>query len=98
MVLAELAPDVERIWWITLGVGLVVAVVVVGLLQLLLQAVNRVERNVVELWQTATTVARNTATSWLLAQTGDALEELKAEALRHDALLSGTPDGREPAP
>jgi hypothetical protein len=88
MTVAALAPEVQRIWWITLGAGLVVAAVVVVLLQLLLRAVERIERNVVELWQTATTVARNTATSWLLGETATALDELKAEALRHDALLS----------
>ena len=100
MTVAALAPEVQRIWWITLGVGLVVAAVVVVLLQLLLRAVERIERNVVALWQTATTVAGNTATTWLLGETATALDELKAEALRHDALLSAKaaalPDGARP--
>jgi len=88
MTLAALPNDVERIWWITLAVGVVVAVVVVILLQLLLNAVRQIHRNVDELWLTATTVARNTATTWQLNQTADSLEALKAEALRHDALLT----------
>jgi hypothetical protein len=100
--LAALAAEVQRIWWITLGVGLVVAVVVVLLLQLLLRAVERIERNVSELWQTATTVARNTATTWLLGETAAALDDLKTEALRHDRLLTATtsalPDGTGPTP
>lgn len=79
---------VQIFWWATLAVGLVVALVVVALLQLLLIAVKKIEANVKVLWQTATTVARNTATSWMLGNTADSLEELKAEALRHDALLS----------
>jgi hypothetical protein len=102
MTVAALAPEVQRIWWITLGIGLVVAAVVVILLQLLLRAVERIERNVVELWQTATTVARNTATTWLLGETAAALDQLKAEALRHDALLAAKatvlPDGARPPP
>ena len=102
MTVAALAPEVQRIWWITLGVGVVVAAVVVLLLQLLLRAVERVERNVTELWQTATTVARNTATTWLLGETAAALDQLKAEALRHDALLAAKaaalPDGGGPPP
>jgi hypothetical protein len=102
MTVAALAPEVQRIWWITLGVGLVVAAGVVILLQLLLRAVERIERNVVELWQTATTVARNTATTWLLGETAAALDQLKAEALRHDALLAAKaavlPDGARPSP
>jgi hypothetical protein len=101
-VLAALAPEVQRLWWITLGVGLVVALVVVALLQLLLRAVVRIERDVGQLWQTATTVARNTATTWLLGETAASLEEVKAEALRHDALLTpeagALPDGTGPPP
>jgi hypothetical protein len=99
---AALAPEVQRIWWITLGLGVVVAAVVVLLLQLLLRAVERIERNVIALWQTATTVARNTATTWLLGDTAVALDQLKAEALRHDALLAARaaalPDGARPPP
>jgi hypothetical protein len=102
MTLAALAPEVQRIWWITLGVGLVVAAVVVILLQLLLRAVERIERNVTGLWQTATTVARNTATTWLLGDAAAVLDQLKAEALRHDALLAAKaaalPDGARPPP
>lgn len=88
MTVAALPTDVQLLWWITLAVGLVVTVVVVVLLQVLLNAVARIERNVKELWQAATTVARNTSTSWLLNDTGDTLDRVKEEALRHDALLS----------
>ena len=102
MTVATLAPEVQRIWWITLGLGLLVAAVVVILLHLLLRAVERIERNVIALWQTATTVARNTATTWLLGETAAALDQLKAEALRHDALLAAKaaalPDGASPPP
>lgn len=97
-----LAPETQTLWWITLLVGLVVAVVVVLLLQLLLVTVKRIERNVTVLWDTATTVARNTATTWMLNNTASTLEAIKVEALRHDSLLSGvSPDGaahrKEPA-
>lgn len=87
-----LAAETQTIWWITLGLGAVVAVVVVALLHALLRAVKQVERNVIVLWNTATSVARNTATSWQLASTGEALDAIKTEAMRHDALLST--DGR----
>ncbi|MPZ66926.1 MAG: hypothetical protein GEU83_15915 [Pseudonocardiaceae bacterium] len=87
MILA-LEPETQIWWWVTLWVGLIVAIVVVILLQFLLLAVKEIENNVKVLWHTATTLARNTATSWMLGNTADGLEELKAEALRHDALLS----------
>jgi hypothetical protein len=85
--LAALPPDVETIWWVTLAVGAIVAIVVVVLLQILLNAVKQVERDVITLWETATTVARNTATTWMLANTADALDTIKTEATKHDELL-----------
>lgn len=91
-----LETDTQIIWWVTLGIGLVVAIVVVTLLQMLLSTVNRIDTNVAVLWQTATTVARNTATSWQLGETAETLDEVQAEALRHDALLSGATPSTEP--
>ena len=88
MTLAALPSDVQTIWWVTLALGAVVALVVLALLHLLRSAVLRIERNAEVLWQTATTVARNTATTWLIGQTADTVEEIKKEALRHDAFLS----------
>ncbi len=88
MTSATLPSDVVSLWWVTLAVGLVVAVVVVVLLHLLLKAVKKVESNVIELWRTATTVARNTATTWMLNDTGKALQQVKEEAVKHDQLLS----------
>ncbi|MDP9069474.1 MAG: hypothetical protein M3N53_14190 [Actinomycetota bacterium] len=88
MNLAALPSDVQTMWWITLGVGLVIALVVVFLLHTLLREVRRIDSNVKTLWSTATMVARNTATTWLLNDTADELEAIKAEALRHDELLN----------
>ncbi len=68
------------VWWLTLAVGLVVAVVVAILLQILLTSVIKVERNVKTLWETATTLARNTATTWLLASVAETIEEIEKEA------------------
>ncbi len=88
MTLAKLATEVQTIWWVTLAIGAVVALAVLALLHILLLSVSRVERNLGVLWQTATTVAQNTATTWLIGQTAETVEEIKHEALRHDALLS----------
>jgi len=88
MTLAALSSEVQTMWWIALGLGLVVALVVVFLLHTLLKLVRRIDDNVKELWSTATQVARNTATTWLLNETANGLEQIKAEALRHDELLT----------
>lgn len=74
-------------WWITLGVGLVVAVVAVILLQLLLSQVHRIERDALAIWETGKLVAANTATTWQLDETSERLDLLIAEAGRHDQLL-----------
>lgn len=78
----------HSLWWVTLGLGLIVAVAATALLQLLLNQVRRVERRALEVWETATTVARNTATTWMLTQTTQRLDQLTEEALRHDAFLA----------
>jgi hypothetical protein len=85
-----LSGDTVFLWWLSLGIALFVVVpVVVLLLHALLRSVVRTERAVIALWNTATSVARNTATTWQLDGTGDALDALRAETLRHYALLDG---------
>lgn len=82
-------------WWLTLGVGLVVALVATTLLQIFLNKVRRVERGAEAIWNAATPVARNTATTWMLTQTSVRLDRLTEEALKHDALLSSVQAGAE---
>jgi ABC-type protease/lipase transport system fused ATPase/permease subunit len=71
----------QTLWWVTLGVGLVVAVVVWGLLEALRRTVLEVERAVDDVWTMGKRVAQNTATSHLLSTTkqrsGELLEELE---------------------
>ncbi len=78
----------HALWWITLGAGLVVAVVAIVLLQTFLNQVKRIERGAEGIWEAAKPVARNTATTWMLTQTTVRLDRLTEEALRHDALLA----------
>lgn len=87
MVLLALVAEYQTFWWIALGTGAVVLVVVIALLTILLRTVQRIDEGVREVWETATRLASNTATTWQLRETAGALEEIKAEALRHDDLL-----------
>ncbi|HEV2061885.1 MAG TPA: hypothetical protein VGR12_03450 [Solirubrobacteraceae bacterium] len=59
----------QTAWWITLAVGLVVALVVWALLEKLRRTVNEIDTGVSELWQTGQGVAQNTQTSHLLRTT-----------------------------
>lgn len=59
----------ETLWWVTLGVGLVVAVVVWILLERLRRSVNAIDPGVDRLWTMGKRVAQNTSTTYLLQTT-----------------------------
>jgi type II secretory pathway component PulF len=79
----------QELWWITLGVGLVVALVVWFLLERLRRAVNEVEAGVDELWTMGKRVAQNTSTTYLLQTTKDRGVELLDELEEHRAAAGG---------
>jgi hypothetical protein len=75
----------ETAWWITLAVGLVVALVVWGLLETLRRTVLEVERSVNELWTMGKRLAQNTATTHSLSTTKERGVELLEELEQHRA-------------
>lgn len=77
----------NALWWLTLGLGLAVALIAVVLLQIFYRLVRRIEAGSEAIWETGKKVARNTATTWMLHQTTVRLDSLTDEALRHDAFL-----------
>ena len=81
--------SMHAIWWMTLGLGAVVSVVAVLLLQTFYRQIKRIERGADAIWETGKQVARNTVTTWMLHQTTVRLDGLTDEALRHDAFLDG---------
>lgn len=91
-VVAEISSEAETAWWVSLAVGLVVAIVVTALLETLRRTVNEVDRAVSELWTMGKRVAQNTATTHMLGTTKERGVELLDEAERHKALA----EGREP--
>ena len=74
-------------WWLTLGLGLLAAVVATIQLQLFYRQLRRIERDALALWDTGKQVAGNTATTWLLGDISAGLDQLIAEASRHKQLL-----------
>lgn len=75
----------QILWWATLGAGVVVALVVWGLLELLRRTVNEVERAVADVWTMGKRVAQNTQTTHLLTTTKARGGELLSELNRHRA-------------
>jgi hypothetical protein len=82
MILLALTEN-QTAWWITLAVGLVVALVVWGLLEMLRRTVNQIDAGVSELWDMGKRVARNTQTTHLLGTTVARGTELVEEVERH---------------
>ncbi len=87
----------EGYWFLALGLGLVVAVVAVVLLEVFLRQVYRIERGAGLVWTAGKQVAGNTATTWLLGETSTRLTQLTDEAGLHAQLLSPQPRPNEPA-
>lgn len=75
----------QTAWWISLGVGLVVALVVWGLLEALRRTVVEVERAVDDVWTMGKRVAQNTSTSYLMGTTLERGGELLGELEEHRA-------------
>ena len=75
--------DHQTAWWITLAVGLVVALVVWGLLEALRRTVNEVERAVDDVWTMGKRVAQNTQTTHLLGTTKERGVDLLGELEQH---------------
>ncbi len=74
----------QTLWWITLGVGLVVAIVVLVLLETLRRTVKDINRAATEVWTMGKRLAQNTQTTHLLQTTkargGDLLAEVEQHA------------------
>lgn len=79
----------QTLWAVTLGVGLVVALVVWGLLEALRRSVLEVERAVDDVWTMGKRLAQNTATSHVLVTTKDRAGDLLEELEQHRAPTGG---------
>lgn len=81
-----LSSSVETAWWVSLAVGLVVALVVWFLLEWLRRTVKEVDRAVDDVWTMGKRVAQNTATTHMLSGTKELGVELLEEVKRHGEL------------
>lgn len=86
------ATDTHLLWWISLGMGLVVILVVIALMLLLLGFIADIGHGVTGLLQAARGLAANTQAIPKLATTAGAVEELKEEAHIHHEYLQSQVD------
>lgn len=82
------AAETETFWIVALGIGAVVVLVVIVLMALLLSYLKDIEARAGLLLEVGGEVAGNIANIEQLEVTGPVLEEIKEEALIHDAYLS----------
>jgi hypothetical protein len=86
VIVVSLTSAVETAWWVSLGVGLVVALVVWFLLEWLRRTVNEVDAAVTLVWTMGKRLAQNTQTTHLLVTTRARGAELAEELEEHRAL------------
>jgi hypothetical protein len=72
-------PD-ATMWWIALGLGLVVTLVVAALLALLYQQAQRIEKLVAGIWESGQRVANNTVHIPLLYRTDEVAAQILVAA------------------
>ena len=82
-----LAHEHITMWWVSIGIGFVVCLVVIVLLSLLLAFVNDIDRDVKSILDTAGGIAGNTTKIPALAQTAELGGVLRDELGRHAATL-----------
>ncbi len=75
-------------WYVALGLGFVVILVVILLLTMLSRLVDDIDVNVDRLWTVTKRLAQNTTGMYQFAGTASILRALREELIRHDKMLS----------
>ena len=75
-------------WYVALGLGFVVILVVILLLTMLSRLVDDIDVNVDRLWTVTRRLAQNTTGMYQFAGTASILRALREELIRHDKMLS----------
>lgn len=86
--MVALATEHVTFWWLTLGLGIVVASAVILLLQLLVTFVKDIDRSVSAAWEQAGGVATQTFALGMLNDTLRMAEALRDETGRHAEALT----------
>jgi hypothetical protein len=77
----------ESLWWVTLGLGLIVIFAVAALLTILVVLVGVIEKRVDLIRSTLEQAATNTLDTALIAETAARLDEVLFEGLEHHLFL-----------
>jgi predicted permease len=91
--MTTLAVAGNTLWAVSLGIGLVAALIVAFLLVVLVRTVEDIDRSVAGLLQVAGAVAGNTANIPKLEATAPVLGQIVEEAVVQDRYMSALTDG-----
>jgi hypothetical protein len=89
MTLLALTSTQKDFWYVALGLGLVVVLVVIGVLLLLRSLVRDIDVGVANLWTMIKRLAQNTTGMYQFAGTASIARALREEVIRHAKALSG---------
>jgi hypothetical protein len=92
-VVVALASSERTLWYVTLAVGLVVALVVALMLLMLLNLLRRIQTGVTGLLGSAGKVAENTANIPQLEATAPVLQQIAAEGVVQDGYMNALSQG-----
>jgi hypothetical protein len=92
-VVVALASSERTLWYVTLAVGLVVALAVAAMLLMLLNLLGRIQAAVTGLLGSAGKVAENTANIPQLEATAPVLEQIAAEGVVQDGYMNALSQG-----
>ncbi len=87
MFVLSLTSTQESLWWVTLGLGLIVLLAVAALLTLLVTLVSTIENRVDLIRSTLDQAESNTSDSALIAETADRVDAVLFEGLEHHLFL-----------
>ena len=88
-----LAHSERTLWYVSLGLGLVVALVLAAMLLLLLRYLGSIRSNVNDLLENAGKVAENTANIPDLEATAPVLDQIAAEGVVQDGYMNALSQG-----
>jgi len=92
-VVVALASSERTLWYVTLAVGLVVALVVAAMLIMLLNLLGRIQAAVTGLLGSAGKIAENTANIPQLEATAPVLDQIAAEGVVQDGYMNALSQG-----
>ena len=92
-ILVALADSERDLWYVSLGLGLVVALVVAGMLLLLLRYLRDIEASVRSLLEGAGKVAEKTVNIPQLEATTPVLDQIAAEGVVQDGYMNALSQG-----